>query len=97
MVKIIGILRLEYTLNYDEIKIRMLENVGRFDNLWYITTFVANDRWRVNSIVEYYIENRRIKDFDEQRRINGEMKRKRKMRGKCRIAITKKEKKYACD
>lgn len=30
MVKIIGILRLEYTLNYDEIKIRMLENVGRF-------------------------------------------------------------------
>lgn len=50
-----------------------------------------------DSIVEYYIENRRIKDFDEQRRINGEMKRKRKMRGKCRIAITKKEKKYACD
>lgn len=44
MVKIIGILRLEYTLNYDEIKIRMLENVGRFDNLRYITTFVANDR-----------------------------------------------------
>lgn len=32
-----------------------------------------------DSIVEYYIENRRIKDFDEQRRINGEIKRKRKM------------------
>lgn len=49
------------------------------------------------SIVEYYIENKRIQNLDEQRRINGEIKRKRKIGGKCRIAITKKEKKCAYD
>lgn len=50
-----------------------------------------------DSIVEYYIENKRIQNLDEQRRINGEIKRKRKIGGKCQIAITKKEKKCAYD
>lgn len=51
---------------------------------------------RNDSIVEYYTKKQRIKNFDEQRRINGEIKRKRKMQtSKCRIAIRKKEKK--CD
>lgn len=50
-----------------------------------------------DSIVEYYIENKRIQNLDEQRRINGEIKRKRKIGVKCQIAITKKEKKCAYD
>lgn len=77
-------------MNYDEIKIRLEKNkVGRFVIYDILRCSMRND-----SIVEYYTKKQRIKDFDEQRKINGEIKRKRKMQtGKCRIAIRKKEKK----